>query len=325
MTSEFPHDDKWRGVEIGELGHLPKHRHLFESREVWAIKAALGARRPLLIRGEPGTGKSELARAAAEVLHRPLVTEVISSRTEPSDLHWKFDAVARLGQAQLLGVTGATDRLESLREQLFLAPGSLWWVFDWKGAEMQYNAASVKGARPREPKPEWNWKPEQGTVLLIDEIDKADPDLPNGLLESLGNGEFNVQHVKDAVRCSKANEPPLVIITTNEERELPAAFVRRCLVLKLALPEGEALKPWLIARGKAHFGTGIDEEIYERAASLLVDERNAQGTEQLVRPGQAEYLDLLRAVLDVANKDRLLQDAVLTELSGYALRKNANQ
>ena len=262
-----------------------------ESRKVWAIKAALGARRPLLIRGEPGTGKSELARAAAQVLHRPFVPEVISSRTEPSDLHWKFDAVARLGQAQLLGVTGGKDRLESLNETLFLAPGPLWWVFNWETAEQQYESASVKGARPRQPKPEWNWKPQQGTVLLIDEIDKADPDLPNGLLESLGNGEFAVPHLKDVVQCSKTNEPPLVIITTNEERELPAAFVRRCLVLRLALPQGEALHSWLIVRGKAHFGARVADDIYERAAKFLIEERALQGSEQLVRPGQAEYLE----------------------------------
>jgi MoxR-like ATPase len=324
MTSDFPHEDKWRSVELDALGHLPKHRHLFESREVWAIKAALGARRPLLIRGEPGTGKSELARAAAEVLHRPLVPEVISSRTEPADLHWKFDAVARLGQAQLLGVTGAQDRLDSLKQELFLSPGSLWWVFNWDQAEAQYNAASVKGARPRPAKPEWNWTSKVGTVLLIDEIDKADPDLPNGLLESLGNGEFNVPHQQDSVRCSQTNAPPLVIITTNEERELPAAFVRRCLVLKLALPLGDALKPWLMARGQAHFGERIAKDVYERAAKLLVEEREAQGSDELVRPGQAEYLDLLRAVLDVATEDHVLQDAVLTELSGYALRKNAS-
>jgi MoxR-like ATPase len=324
MNSDFPHDKKWRKVKLDALGHLPEHEHLFESREVWAIKAALGARRPLLIRGDPGTGKSELARAAAEVLERPFVPEVISSRTEPSDLHWKFDAVARLGQAQLLGVTGGQEQLGSLDERLFLSPGSLWWVFDWEGASMQYDAASVKGARPREPKKEWNWKPEKGTVLLIDEIDKADPDLPNGLLESLGNGEFAVPQLRDSVRCSKTNEPPLVIITTNEERELPAAFVRRCLVLKLALPEGEALKPWLVVRGKAHFGCNIADDIYDRAAELLVDER-VQGSDQLVRPGQAEYLDLLRAVLEVTKGDHALQGGVLNEISGYALRKNANQ
>jgi MoxR-like ATPase len=248
---------------------------------------------------------------------------VISSRTEPSDLKYRFDAVARLGQAQLLGIAGGSERMESLSERRFLSPGPLWWVFDWQGAEQQHDATSVKGPRPRPPKPEWNWTPEKGTVLLIDEIDKADPDLPNGLLESLGNGEFAVPYVNDQVRCSRNNQPPLIIITTNEERELPAAFVRRCLVLHLALPDGDALRPWLVIRGRAHFGNTIAEPVYDRAARLLVDERKATSKDELVRPGQAEYLDLLRAVLDVTNGNHELQDALLDELSGYALRKNA--
>lgn len=323
MTTEWPHKDFPQSVSLPALGHLPPHRHLFEAREVWALRAALGARRPLLVRGEPGTGKSELARAAAEALERSLVSEVISARTEPADLHYRFDAVARLGQAQLLGVKreGAAERdLEDLREELFVEPGPLWWVFDWESAEAQYEKASVKGKRP-ERRPSWEAK--RGTVLLIDEIDKADPDLPNGLLESLGNGQFAVPYLNQSVRCSVEREPPLVVITTNEERELPPAFVRRCLVLRLALKKGEELRSWLVARGQAHFGAGIPDTVYQKAAQLLVADREALGDEELVRPGQAEYLDLLRAVADVAKGDFDLQAAVLEDVAGFALRKNA--
>jgi MoxR-like ATPase len=323
MIDPWPHSDFPQSVELPALGHLPKHRHLFAAREVWAIKGALGARRPLLVRGLPGTGKTELARAASEVLERPLITQVISARTRPEDLHFTFDAVARLGQAQLLGVLGGKAQLETLEKKLFLEPGRLWWVFDWNGAKAQYECASLQGACPPEPRPEWGWTPEKGTVLLIDEIDKADPDLPNGLLETLGNGEFAVPLLGKQVRCSQDNAPPLVIITTNEERELPAAFVRRCLVLQLSLPEGAALETWLIERGRAHFGERIAQDLYERAAGLLVEERDSQGTDQLVRPGQAEYLDLLRAVLDVAKEDPDYQSAVLEELQGFAMKKNA--
>lgn len=314
-----------RSVHLPPMGHLPEHDHLFEPRELWAIKGALGARRPLLVRGEPGTGKSELAWAAAELFGWPLVSFVVTSRAEPADLHWRFDAVARLAQAQLLNAAGATQTLESLEERRFVTPGPLWWVFDWEGAEKQHQAAAVKGARPNEPIPAWkDLPPEQrGTVLLIDEIDKADPDLPNGLLESLGNGQFQVPYIDEPVRCSRAHGPPLVVITTNEERELPAAFVRRCLVLQLGMPEGDGLEPWLVQRGRAHFDARCADAVYSRAAKLVIADRKALGASALVRPGQAEYLDLLRAVLEVAGEDADLQDAALEELQGFALRKNA--
>lgn len=321
MTSSWPHHPIPQRIPLPSLGHLPAHEHIFEEREVWAIRGALGARRPLLVRGEPGTGKSELARAAAEVLNRPLVTEVISARTESSDLLYRFDAVARLGQAQLLGaIRGSANggNLDSLSAALFVEPGPLWWVFDWNGAEAQCNAI---GRVPLQGRP--GWSAAHGTVLLIDEIDKADPDLPNGLLECLGNGQFSVPYLREPIRCYAKNEPPLIIITTNEERELPAAFVRRCMVLHLALPTGAALQSWLTERGRSHFGQGIAAGVYESAAKQLVEDREILGPDALVRPGQAEYLDLLRAVKAVAKGDLVVQSAVLEELSGFALRKSA--
>lgn len=344
-ANDWPHYPTFPpSVDLDPLGHLPGHTHLFESREVWAIRAALGARRPLLLRGKPGTGKSELARAAAAVLHRPLVGEVISARTESADLLYRFDAVARLGQAQLLGVAHADRQgsdLATLSEERFLSPGPLWWVFDWTSAEGQHVLARSKGRRPQAP-PSWKdgkdaeviWSPDMGTVLLIDEIDKADPDLPNGLLEALGDGEFAVPYREMPV-TAVGREPPLVVITTNEERELPAAFVRRCLVLELKLPEGTELEVRLQALGRAHFGDRIADKVYEDAAKLVVEDRKGTRDDALVRPGQAEYLDLLRAVLDVtdrevqagrkANDERFaLQSAVLTELQGFVLRKNAS-
>ena len=154
-------------VSLPALGHLPAHEHLFTPRDVWAIKAALGARRPLLVRGEPGTGKSELARAAAAALGWAYVAEVVTARTEPSDLHWRFDAVARLAQAQLhgagsgaaggaaSGVAGGAAGREGgpMAEWRYVSPGALWWVFDRPGAEKQWHVASSKGSRPAPPPP----------------------------------------------------------------------------------------------------------------------------------------------------------------------------
>jgi MoxR-like ATPase len=308
-------------VELPPLGHLPGLTHLFDAASVWAIRAALGARRPLLVRGEPGTGKSQLARAAAAAFRpaRVLVSEVITSRTEPEDLHFRFDAVARLGRAQTMAAEGRGGDLAELEERRFVVPGALWWVFDWEGARAQREQSSVKGAVPAAPR---DWKPADGSVLLVDEIDKADADLPNGLLESLGNGEFHVPYLSDPVR-SRGAATPLVVITTNEERELPAAFVRRCLVLTLTLPEGQALVEFLVLRGQAHFGTKLSPEMYEKAARMLLRDREDSDADAIVRPGQAEYLDLLRAVLDVAGDKRAEQERVLEEIKGFALQKGA--
>jgi MoxR-like ATPase len=317
MSTDWPHEIR-RSVSLPSLGHLPPLDHVFESKDVWAIRAAMGARRPLLVRGEPGTGKSQLARAAAQELKRVLVPEVITARTESQDLHWRFDAVARLGRAQAMAAAGQGNG-SALDERGYLSPGPLWWVFDWKGAEGQRKDAQVKGARPTPPP---DWTPDKGCVLLIDEIDKADSDVPNGLLESLGNGEFHVPYLDAPVRCQPELPAPLVVITTNEERELPPAFVRRCLVLQLSLPSGDGLLDFLVARGEAHFQARLSKDIYRRAAGLVAKDREALINQGLVAPGQAEYLDLLRAVLDVSKGDASRHDQLLDELKGFILEKN---
>lgn len=317
MSTDWPHADIPQRVPLPSLGHLPALTHIFEAKDVWAIRAALGARRPLLVRGEPGTGKSQLARAAAQALGRVFVSEVITSRTESHDLHWHFDAVARLGKAQTMAAAGQANG-SSLDEKLYLSPGPLWWVFDWQGAEEQREAAVVKGKRPNPPQ---GWSSDKGAVLLIDEIDKADSDLPNGLLESLGNGEFHVPYLDEPVKC-RPEPAPLVVITTNEERELPPAFVRRCLVLQLALPTGDGLVDFLVARGEAHFGNKLSKDIYRKAAALVAKDRDSLIAQGMVAPGQAEYLDLLRAVLDVAKGDTAAQEKALADLQGFILDKN---
>lgn len=318
MTN-WPHSDFPQSVEL-ELGQGQRITHLFEEDTVWAIKAAQGALRPLLLRGEPGVGKSQLAAAAAKVLGLPLISQVVTARTEAQDLHWTFDAVARLGQAQIFSVPGGSGGdLTELDELKYLQPGPLWWALDWEGASAQVARTRLKSSGRRAPE---GWDCTRGTVLLIDEIDKADPDLPNGLLETLGNGEFHVPYGDITVRCPEKHTPPLVIITTNEERELPAAFLRRCLVLQFEMPpKGHDLVDFLAGRGHAHFGDKLSKAVYKAAAEQLVKDREQQ-SHALVKPGQAEYLDLLRALPKIAGDKEDKQLEALRKIEKFALKKN---
>jgi MoxR-like ATPase len=312
-------------VTLAATGSWPATRHQFDQKSIWAVKAALAAQRPLLVRGEPGTGKSQLARAAAHFLKRAFIFEVVQARSECSDLQFHFDAVARLGQAQTLGVLNkAQDELKALlAPDRFISPGALWWAFNWTGAEKQFDKSNKAARRPEKPA---NRRPENGAVLLIDEIDKADADLPNGLLETLGNGAFTVPYLDEPVRVAPDGPVPLVVITTNEERELPAAFIRRCLVLHLKLPEtDDELVRWLCARGKVHFGNGCSDTVKENAARQLIKDRSDAKKLGLPAPGQAEYLDLLRAVIRIAEKNEQKQLEVLKAVNEFALRKHAER
>lgn len=304
-------------VPLSQLPGWPETVHQFDEDSVWAVRAAQAARRPLLVRGEPGTGKSQLARAAAAALGCAFIAEVVHSRTEAQDLQYHFDAVRRLGEAQACGGRSGNDISELLAPGKYLSPGVLWWAFDWDTASRQAEQCATGGGRP-EPPPEWG--PAKGCVLLIDEIDKADADLPNGLLETLGNGSFTVPYTRQVIGLGADVPPPLVFITTNEERELPAAFVRRCLVLHLALPEKEAdLIPWLMDRGRIHF-PGAGAKIREETARLLCQDRLPLRQQQLPAPGQAEYLDLLRALTRFSGEERE-QRAALEKIGRFALKK----
>src|SRR5262249_26015573 len=145
------------------------------------------------------------------------------------------------------------------------------------------------------PVPE-GWMPACGAVVLVDELDKADSAVPNGLLDALGHGRFDVPG-REPVALDR-DRLPLVVITTNEERALPDAFLRRCLVLHLALPERhDELVATLIARGRAHFPGGA-AAVLERAAALLAADREEIRRRDLAPPGLAEYIDLVRAVTE---------------------------
>lgn len=305
--------------DLPAYGSWPATKHSFDDeRIVNAVKAALAAQRPLLVRGEPGTGKSQLARAVAHLLGRQFVSEVVNERSESQDLICRFDAVGRLAKAQTLKVESGSDEAikEALKPEKFIAPGVLWWVLDWKGANDVYEATEYKLQRPEIPE---NWQEGDGSVLLIDEIDKADAELPNGLLEALGNNAVMIPWVNRALGKNKT-VPPLIVISTNEERELPPAFVRRCLVLNIKLPEGNKLEDFLIERGALHFGDQCNESIRREAARQLLKDRKAAKDLGLTPPGQAEYLDILRALVLLAQAGEDQHEA-LASISDFALKK----
>ncbi len=312
--------------------------HQFDKADCHALWAAHAAGRPLLVRGDPGTGKSQMARAIAEHLGWAFVQEVIRGGTELSDLHWHFDAIGRLGEAQVQAIPGGGRDVanetqsqdaacQSTQDRLdprnFLSPGAFWWAYDLRSARRQHLRCLV----PREPKvraprgKKWN-KDTGGVVLLLDEIDKAEPDLPNGLLETLGDYAFTVPHLsrkdRDATIQNRIEADPkrlLVIITTNEERELPQAFVRRCFVHTLKMGKDA---DWFIQRGRLHFGDEIADEVYGEAAEMLLKDRqnNPHGR---YPPGLAEYIDLLTAI---ARVPRDIQAERLKLIADYALKKD---
>ena len=268
-----------------------------------ALNAALLIGRPLLVWGEPGIGKSQLAKAAAAYLGRPFLSFVADADSEARDLLWHFDAVGRLAEAQRAHAIAAdrASRRGGLRRSWrddrlaianFIAPGPLWWAFDWDGA-----AAAAR--RCRQPPPECGRAdPNRGVVVLIDEIDKAPPSVPNGLLEALGAGCFQPQG-SAAVRRVAERPAPLLIVTSNDEQPLPDAFQRRCLSLFLRFGQGAAdERAYLLSRAErnrkffpaaaAHFTTAADCLLAARAA--------AKRQQFYPLPGLAEYFDLLRGL-----------------------------
>jgi MoxR-like ATPase len=325
---EIPIDEK---ISLPAVGTWRPSVHVFDKFSANAIRAALAAQRPLLVRGDPGTGKSQLARAAAKVLERRLLSQVINAHTDIQDLWYRYDAVSRLGDAQISGITtkiqGKAEGLEVIKNRLkelldprqYLSPGILWWAFDCRSASAQYEMGRYQAYHPDDDAGE-GWL--RGVVLLIDEIDKADADLPNSLLETLDNGKFTVPWIPKAIGMDARQPRPLVIITTNEDRQLPGAFVRRCMVLDLKLPEDEdKQRRWLVQRGRQHFGRKYDKEVLEEVAKQLYKDRQQARTLGVTPPGQAEYLDILQVLseLAVGKNDQLEK---LNLISDFALKKH---
>ncbi len=274
----------WRG------DHEEQRVYVYDDAITFAINVALATARPLLVSGEPGTGKSSLAEDVAAKLGWRFYRKTISSRTQAQDLLFTIDAVRRLSDAQMNDPT-LKDRVREVRS--YLEPGVLWWAFAPESAaergldDTRRTSLGVSVANdPNEGK-----AGAVRAVVLLDEIDKADPDVPNDLLEPLGSFRFRLDGIDTDDPVVAAGEPPLVILTTNDERDLPRAFTRRCIALTLPPP---VKKDRLVEIATAHFGAA-DDAIFREVADRFLARRQHLSERGGETPGTAEYLDAVRA------------------------------
>ena len=217
-----------------------------------AVNAAVALERPLLIKGEPGTGKTVLAYEMARALNAPLITWHIKSTTKAHNGLYEYDAVSRLRDSQL-----GEERVHDVRN--YLKPGKLWEAF-------------TSPVRP---------------ILLIDEIDKADIEFPNDLLQELDRMEFYVQETGETIRAAVR---PIVVITSNNEKELPDAFLRRCFFHYIRFPDDETMKA-IIA---VHF-PGIKPRLVSEALKTFYEIRDTPGLKK--KPSTSELLDWLKLLM----------------------------
>jgi MoxR-like ATPase len=265
-----------------------------------AVDVALATGRPLLLRGEPGSGKSSLAAFLARNLNWRYYEHVVSSRTTAQDLLWSFDSMRRLADAS---TPGRADDPAGLDDATYLEPGVMWWALDRTSALARGCATVPSAGVPVEPFSDLNGtRDKEHSVVLIDEIDKADPDVPNGLLVPLGSTEFLVTPIRFLVRQQPLSDDlphHLIVITTNEERELPPAFLRRCIVHTLLVPDRETL----VAVARRHLALGGSELAYQNEELLqqladkffaLRDDAQQRGERP---PSTAEFLDAVRVCL----------------------------
>jgi MoxR-like ATPase len=292
------------GLSAG-AGRAPDRRdgavYVLDEQLRLAVDVALATGRPLLLRGEPGSGKSSLAGFLARNLNWRYYEHVVSSRTTAQDLLWSFDSMRRLADASTPGRAGQPGGLD---DASYLEPGVMWWALDRRSALTRGPApgAATSGV-PAEPFGDLNaTRDQEHSVVLIDEIDKADPDVPNGLLVPLGSTEFVVTPIKFLVR-----QPPLwddspnhlIVITTNEERDLPPAFLRRCIVHTLPVPDRQTL----LAIAHRHLALGgsaltsNEEELLRQLADKFFALRGEAQQSGERPPSTAEYLDAVRVCL----------------------------
>ncbi|MEC9197114.1 MAG: MoxR family ATPase [Pseudomonadota bacterium] len=244
-----------------------------------AVNAAVTLQRPLLVKGEPGTGKTELARQVADSLGLPMLEWSIKSTTRAQQGLYEYDAVSRLRDSQL-----GDPRVEDVGN--YIRKGKLWQAFD----------------------------ADQRVVLLIDEIDKADIEFPNDLLQELDKMEFFVYETGQTIR---AKQRPIVIITSNNEKELPDAFLRRCFFHYITFPDAETMRKIV----DVHF-PGIKSSLLTEALTQFYQIRETPGLKK--KPSTSEVLDWLKLLLaEDLSADDLRRDgkSALPKMHG-ALLKN---
>jgi len=245
-----------------------------------AVNAALTLQRPLLIKGEPGTGKTMLAEEVAAALGMPLLQWHIKSTTKAQQGLYEYDAVSRLRDSQL-----GDERVKDIHN--YIVKGVLWHAFTT----------------------------DQQVVLLIDEIDKADIEFPNDLLRELDRMEFYVYETREMV---KAKTRPLVIITSNNEKELPDAFLRRCFFHYIKFPDKETMEQIV----RVHFPK-LKKDLLAQALQTFYEVREVAGLKK--KPSTSELLDWLKLLLaeDIPAEALRSQDAkaIVPPLHG-ALLKN---
>jgi MoxR-like ATPase len=217
-----------------------------------AVNAAVRLRRPLLVKGEPGTGKTVLAHEIAAALDAPLIEWHVKSTTKAQQGLYEYDAVARLRDGQL-----GDPRVHDISN--YIRRGKLWEAFT----------------------------SERLPVLLIDEIDKADIEFPNDLLQELDRMEFHVYETKETV---KAKERPVVVITSNNEKELPDAFLRRCFFHYIKFPDRETMQAII----DVHF-PGIQKMLVSKAMDVFYQVRDVPGLKK--KPSTSELIDWLKLLL----------------------------
>ncbi|MFV0384789.1 AAA family ATPase [Paracoccus sp. (in: a-proteobacteria)] len=244
-----------------------------------AVNAAVTLERPLLVKGEPGTGKTELARQVAESLGMPILEWHVKSTTKAQQGLYEYDAVSRLRDSQL-----GDERVHDVAN--YIRKGKLWQAFE----------------------------ADHRIVLLIDEIDKADIEFPNDLLQELDRMEFHVYETGQTIR---AKQRPVVVITSNNEKELPDAFLRRCFFHYIRFPDAETLRQIV----DVHY-PGIKPRLLDEALSQFFELREAPGLKK--KPSTSELLDWLKLILaeDLSAEDlRRKPEEILPRLHG-ALLKN---
>jgi MoxR-like ATPase len=268
------------------------HVYVFDDKDaiVRAVNVAGATGRPLLVDGPSGCGKSSLALYVAWYMDWPLHFFPVTSRTQSSDLMYKIDHLKRLQDAQ-------AKTLKPMAE--YVEPEALWKAFDPAGAAAR--RAPVSEVSLGDPFALPRRGPQNGAVVLIDEIDKADPDVPNNLLVPLGSYRFRVPELNIDVY---AQQVPFIVLTTNNERKLPPAFLRRCVHLTLPAPDQKRL----LAAGEAHYGTDNPKDAINttiRQIAGLFAPSTTAGREGSV--SIAEYLDAVRACqalhIDVTTDD----------------------